>query len=107
MNHLDIARALDNLRPNALWILRDGDPFDIEWRDSKQKQPTNEEILNEIDRFKKEDVLLQYQQLREPEYPKMADFIDAYYWMSKGDDTKMQEYVANVDAVKAKYPKPV
>jgi len=47
-----------------------------------------------------------YQLDREPEYPSLATFADAYYWAQKGDNTKMDEYVAACDAVKAKYPKP-
>jgi hypothetical protein len=48
----------------------------------------------------------QYQRNRQPEYPTLATFADAYYWAQKGDNTKMDEYVAACDAVKAKYPKP-
>ena len=48
----------------------------------------------------------QYQRDRQPEYPSLATFADAYYWAQKGDNTKMDEYVASCDAVKAKYPKP-
>jgi hypothetical protein len=40
------------------------------------------------------------------EYPPRVDFIDAYYWNSKGDDTKMNEYIQKCDEVKSKYPKP-
>ena len=48
----------------------------------------------------------QYQRQRAPEYPSLATFADAYYWAQKGDNTKMDEYVAACDAVKTKYPKP-
>ena len=48
----------------------------------------------------------QYQRDRQPEYPSLAEFADAYYWLQKGDDTKMTAYVAACDAVKTKYPKP-
>ena len=48
----------------------------------------------------------QYQRDRAPEYPSLATFADAYYWAQKGDNTKMDEYVAACDAVKTKYPKP-
>lgn len=47
-----------------------------------------------------------YQRKRQPEYPSLADFADAYYWSQKGDDTKMTAYVAACDGVKIKYPKP-
>jgi hypothetical protein len=42
---------------------------------------------------------------RKGEYPPLEDFADAMYWNSKGDDTKLTEYYAACDAVKAKYPK--
>ena len=48
----------------------------------------------------------QYQRNRQSEYPSLETFADAYYWAQKGDNTKMDEYVAACDAVKAKYPKP-
>ena len=48
----------------------------------------------------------QYQNHRQPEYPPLVEFVDAYYWMIKGDNSKMDSYVAKIDEIKAKYPKP-
>ena len=42
---------------------------------------------------------------RAKEYPSLADFADAYYWMQKGQTDLMNEYVAKCDAVKNKFPK--
>jgi len=42
---------------------------------------------------------------RAAEYPSLADFADAYYWMQKGQTDLMDEYVAKCDAVKNKFPK--
>ena len=42
---------------------------------------------------------------RQAEYPSLADFADAYYWMQKGKTDLMDEYVAKCDAVKNKFPK--
>jgi len=47
-----------------------------------------------------------YQRNRQPEYPSLATLADALYWSSKGDSTKLDEYYAACEAVKAKYPKP-
>lgn len=44
---------------------------------------------------------------RYAEYPPLADFADAMYWQSKGDNSKMAAYLSRVDAVKTKFPKPV
>ena len=49
---------------------------------------------------------LQYQRDRQPEYPLLTDLADALYWSSKGSNTKLDEYYAACEAVKAKYPKP-
>lgn len=46
-----------------------------------------------------------YKQLRSLEYPQLVDFADAYYWAQQGDNTKMDEYLAKIQAVKDKYPK--
>lgn len=47
-----------------------------------------------------------YAQKRRAEYPPLADFADALYWQSKGDASKMDAYLAKVDQVKARHPKP-
>lgn len=46
-----------------------------------------------------------YQKLRAAEYPPMAEFADAMYWASQGDDSKLAAYYVKVQAVKDKYPK--
>lgn len=42
---------------------------------------------------------------RKVEYPPLEDLADAIYWQSKGDSSKMTEYLAKCEAVKLKYPK--
>lgn len=49
----------------------------------------------------------QYKQSRISEYPPLQDLADALYWQSKGDNSKMEAYVAACEAVKEKYPKGV
>jgi len=97
------ADALKSLRPDSEWVLRGGV---LEWMDSNQTEPTEAEIQAEIVRLQADYDAKQYQRDRQPEYPSLATFADAYYWAQKGDNTKMDEYVASCDAVKAKYPKP-
>ena len=46
-----------------------------------------------------------YQRQRAPEYPPLSDLADALYWASTGASTKLDEYYAACEAVKAKYPK--
>jgi hypothetical protein len=47
-----------------------------------------------------------YAELRRMAYPPLADFADATYWQSQGDNTKMEAYLAKIEAVKLMYPKP-
>lgn len=47
-----------------------------------------------------------YADLRRVSYPPLADFTDAIYWQSQGDNSKMDAYLAKVEAVKLQYPKP-
>ena len=44
-----------------------------------------------------------YAQKRASEYPPMTDWIDG---MVKGDQAQIAKYIADCQAVKAKYPKP-
>lgn len=46
-----------------------------------------------------------YQQKRKKEYPDLAEFVDAFYWLQRGDDSLMRKYIMKVDDVKDKYPK--
>ena len=46
-----------------------------------------------------------YKLLRKEEYPPLGDLADALYWQSKGDNSKMDEYLAKCEAVKVMYPK--
>lgn len=46
-----------------------------------------------------------YRALRSAEYPPIADFADAMYWIARGDDAPMKRYFAAVEAVKQKFPK--
>jgi hypothetical protein len=101
----DITKALASLRPNAEWTL-DGNSYEgITWLDIIQTKPTEEEVLAEDARLYADFLSKEYQRQRRPEYPSMGDYLDAVYWQSQGDDTKMTAYLAAVAAVKEKYPK--
>jgi len=95
--------AIFSLRPNAQWILRGED---LEWRDTVQTKPTEEELQAEIVRLQAVYDANEYQRRRAAEYPPFADLADALYHQSKGDETKLTAYLAKCEAVKTKYPKP-
>lgn len=49
--------------------------------------------------------VLDYSIERRMNYPQLADFADAYYWVQQGDNTKMDEYLTKIKEIKEKYPK--
>tara|TARA_Y100000022_G_C13193465_1_gene349191 strand:- start:327 stop:680 length:354 start_codon:yes stop_codon:yes gene_type:complete len=50
-----IGKALQNLRPGSKWTVR-GDSYDgIEWKDTEQTKPTEEEVNSEIARLQSEE----------------------------------------------------
>jgi hypothetical protein len=101
----DLTKALLSLRPGAAWTM-DGDKYEgIIWLDDQQSKPTKEELTLEADRIQAEYDSKEYQRQRQLAYPPMADYLDAVYWQSQGDATKMTAYLAAVEAVKSKYPK--
>lgn len=101
-----IIDALLNLRPGAQWTLDGNDYEGLVWLDQIQTKPTKKEIAQEIERLQLEYQTKEYQRQRAPEYPDLKEFVDAYYWAQKGDETKMNEYIAKCEEVKNKYPKP-
>ena len=103
---MNIPEALTFLRPGAEWSI-DDDTYDgLNWLDKIQTKPTEEEVQAEVARLQAEYEAKEYQRQRAPEYPDLREFVDAYYWAQKGDETKMNEYITKCDAVKDMYPKP-
>lgn len=103
-----VENALHNLSPGAEWAIRYGatdDEYEIDWR-SATTQPSDEDIAKEIARLQQIWDDRQYITLRREAYPPLADFADAFYWQQQGDDSKMTAYLAKIEAVKIKYPKP-
>jgi len=98
--------AIVALRPGSEFALKFGGDYNLEWLDSNTTPPTQEEAEAKLQELLQEYENKQYQRQREPEYPPITDYVDACYWASKGDTTKLDEYYAKCEAVKTKYPKP-
>lgn len=105
MNYLYYALA--ELAPTASWRCIGVPRYEsVEWLDPVIPMPTKAAVEAEVARLIAEEQATAYQALRKAEYPELADFVDAFYWQQRGNTTLMTNYLANVDAVKAKYPKP-
>jgi len=104
----EIADALRIMEPTAQWRVV-GDPMDfnnIQWESEDITQPSNSAISAKLAEMQSAYDAIEYQRQRQPEYPSLAELADAIYWQSQGDNTKMDAYVAKVQAVKEKFPKP-
>jgi hypothetical protein len=100
---MNIATALQNLRPGANYEVN-GETYEgIVWRDgNKTAIPTKEEVLAEVARLQNAWANLAYQRKRIPEYPPIGDQLDALW---KGGDAAAA-MLEKIQAVKNKYPKP-
>jgi hypothetical protein len=99
-----IPEALQSLKPGAQWTLNGDEYTGLEWLDTEQTKPTQEECATEAARLQAAYDALEYQRLRAPEYPPITDYLDG---IVKGDQDQVDAYVAACLAVKVKYPKPV
>ena len=52
------------------------------------------------------ETVADYAEMRRFAYPSSAELGDALYWQSKGDNSRMEAYLAACEAVKQRYPKP-
>ena len=99
MNHEAIRRAYSN----AVTIDDGTGAFDADGNQIELDQALIDAAATEI---AAELAATEYQRQRAPEYPDLKQLADGLYWASRGDSTKLDEYYAACEAVKAKYPKP-
>jgi hypothetical protein len=100
MNHENIVKALQSLRPEAEWVLR-GDV--LEWHDQTQTEPTSAEIEAEIARLAAEKPRKEAEAFRSAAYKSEADPL--FFKYQRGEATK-EEWEAKVEEIRARYPYP-
>ena len=88
--------ALESLKPGAEWLLTDDK---LEWLDTKQTEPTQEEIDAEIKRLQDQYDANEYQRSRALEYPSIPDQLDEIY------HNGINAWKAVIKKTKDKYPK--
>jgi len=91
------ADAIFSLRPNAQWVLRGEE---LEWNDTIQTKPTEQELQAEIIRLQAQYEANEYQRKRAAEYPLIGDQLDTLY------HSGLDAWKAEIKTVKDKYPKP-
>ena len=100
-----VSDAIRFLRPLAEFGVTNEDYDTLDWIDKEQDRPTKEEVEEALLFLNENQLDPKIAGQRAAFYPPLSEFADAYYWSQKGDNTKMNEYVAKCDAVKEKFPK--
>ena len=95
---IDTGNALTSLTPNAQWILR-GD--ELEWLDTEQTQPSQEDIVQKIAELEYIEEVEEYKRVRELAYPSSGEQFDKIF--HDGVDA----WKADIQAIKDAHPKAV
>lgn len=96
----DLVTAIKTLRPNSSFSV-EGEI--INWGDTNNAQPTQQEIDDKIDELQADYDSKQYQRDRAAAFPSLQEQLDMQYWDKVNGTNKWQESVAKV---KADNPKP-
>lgn len=98
-------KALNNLVGQGNFYLEGDDAYENVKRWFVDNPPTAEQVYAERDRLKTNWENSTYSRERKFDYPDLGELADAIYWKEKGDNSKMEAYIAKVDAIKSKWPK--
>ena len=104
----DITHAIQSLRPGAVWSIEGDDYSTLDWQDTEQTQPTEDEINTEIARLQAESDAKQYARDRKDNYPSIGDQLDMLYHAINNNETLKTDFADFYNAVKAikdQYPK--
>lgn len=96
-----IADALLELRPGAEWSIDNNSYAELNWLDTEQTKPTEEEVVQKIAELTYQKEVEVYKEQRAAEYPSYADQFDQIF--HEGIDA----WKATILDVKRKYPKQV
>lgn len=95
---MSISKALLELTPGAKWVIRDDI---IDWMDTEQTQPSQEDIVQKIAELEYIEEVEAYKAVRGEAYPLITDQLDKIF--HEGIDA----WKADIQAVKDAHPKAV
>tara|TARA_Y100000310_G_scaffold58772_1_gene54103 strand:- start:42 stop:359 length:318 start_codon:yes stop_codon:yes gene_type:complete len=102
---ITLVDALYILKPASMWSwTSEGTPKyeELIWKDAEQSKPTEEELNAELIRLQAEYDTQDYARKRKAAYPNIYDYMDG---IVKDDQTQINKYIADSQAVKVRYPK--
>ena len=96
-----ISDALQVLRPGAEWAIDNNSYAQLNWLDTEQTKPTEEEVVQKVAELTYQQEVEVYKEQRAAEYPPYADQFDQIF--HDGIDA----WKATILEVKRRYPKQV
>ena len=101
MENIRISDALQVLRPGAEWSIGNNSYSQLDWLDTEQTKPTEEEVVQKVAELTYQQEVEVYKEQRAAEYPPYADQFDQIF--HEGIDA----WKATILEVKRRYPKQV
>ena len=99
--------AIRKIRPDSVWIIYENDLSTLEWSsENSLPRPSDDDILAEYNTQMADFNAKQYQRDRQPEYPDLKSQLDMLYHDIKDNKLDSGTWIAAVEAVKTKHPKP-
>jgi hypothetical protein len=96
-----ISDALQVLRPGAEWAIDNNSYAQLNWLDTEQTKPTEEEVVQKVAELTYQQEVEVYKEQRAAEYPSYADQFDQIF--HDGIDA----WKSTILEVKRRYPKQV
>ena len=99
MENIRISDALQVLRPGAEWSIGNNSYSELDWLDTEQTKPTEEEVVQKIAELTYQKEVEVYKEQRAAEYPPYADQFDKIF------HSGVNAWKTQIRAIKDKYPK--
>ena len=99
MENIRISDALQVLRPGAEWSIGNNSYSQLDWLDTEQTKPTEEEVVQKIAELTYQKEVEVYKEQRAAEYPPYADQFDKIF------HSGVNAWKTQIRTIKEKYPK--
>lgn len=99
MENIRISDALQVLTPGAEWSIGNNSYSQLDWLDTEQTKPTEEEIVQKVAELTYQKEVEVYKEQRAAEYPSYPDQFDKIY------HSGVSAWKTQIKTIKDKYPK--
>ena len=99
MENIRISDALQVLRPGAEWSIGNNSYSQLDWLDTEQTKPTEEEVVQKVAELTYQQEVEVYKEQRAAEYPSYADQFDKIF------HSGVNAWKTQIKTIKERYPK--